>query len=366
MIQVSDAPKYPAPVNQPAQAAPGTPAGRAIRQSAQTSPGKARYHARSGACASATDAPASASSPAVRQPGKAPVRRRRKLGRARQTHPQPLDPARIGVDHLEFGTAFVRHDLAARWHPTSAQEHQTAQRVDFLILVARTQAQADGGFELFQRRGRLRDEDAGLFFLPQRAFLFVVLVLDLADHGFDQILDGHQTIDATILVDHQRHVHPFALHLLQQHPHRHRRRRVKHRTQQLAQAEPARRAKAMRQRKILQQHQPLRMVQRALVDRQAGIAVGAKHLDQLVLADIQGHRRDLDLGDCNIVDPQPPQVAQTGHPRRGRRHGVGPVYAGRRGPVSGFEDRDYPPQQPALRCGVFGIGGHVRRARRGG
>ena len=172
------------------------------------------------------------------------------------------------------------------------------------------QADADGLFELVQRCGGLHQVDPRLFLFPQRAFGFVVFVLDLADDGLDQVLDGHQPVDAAVFVDHQRHVDPFTLHLLQQHADRHRRRRVQHRAQQLLQREPAAGAEAVLQGKVLQKHRTLRMVERALVHWQARETVGAEDLDQFVLADVDGHRDDFHLGDGHVIDAQPAQVAK--------------------------------------------------------
>ena len=199
---------------------------------------------------------------------------------------------------------------APRGHPARAQEDQPAQRINFGIVLIAAQPHTDGRLELFQRDQRLRDIDPGLFLFPEGAFGFVMLVLDLADDGFDQVFDGDQTIHPAIFVNHQRHMHPVALHLLQQRSRRHRRRREQHRAQQPLQAEPGAAAKTVLQRQILEQHQPLRMVQRALVDRQAAEPMFAKDFDQFILADVQRHGDDFHLGDGHIVHAHPAQVAK--------------------------------------------------------
>ena len=66
----------------------------------------------------------------------------------------------------------------------------------------------------------------------------------------------------------------------------------------------------MGQGKVLEQHQPLRMVQRALVDGQPAEPVLAEHRDQLLLADVQRHGRNFDLGDGHIIDPQLAQIGK--------------------------------------------------------
>ena len=43
-----------------------------------------------------------------------------------------------------------------------------------------------------------------------------MLVADLADDGLDDVLDGHETVGATVFVDDQRHLDVGGLHLLQQ------------------------------------------------------------------------------------------------------------------------------------------------------
>ncbi len=139
-----------------------------------------------------------------------------------------------------------------------------------------------------------------------------MLVLDLADHGLDQVLDGDQPVDPAVFVDHQRHVHALLLHLLQENARRHRRRRVKDGAQQPLQAETAGLAEAVLQRKVLEQDKTLRMVQRALVDRHAAETMLPEDLDQLILADVHGHRDDLGLRDGDVVDAQTAQGRQPG------------------------------------------------------
>ena len=134
---------------------------------------------------------------------------------AGQPYPQPFDATRIGVDHLEFDAAFMRHDLATRWHPSGADHHQTAQSVDVLVVVVHPQGHAKRRFKLIQRRGGLSEENAGILLIPQIVLSLVMFIFDLADHGFDQILDRHQPVDPTIFIDDEGHMDPFALHFLQ-------------------------------------------------------------------------------------------------------------------------------------------------------
>ena len=62
-----------------------------------------------------------------------------------------------------------------------------------------------------------------------RLFGIVVLVLDVADDGLDQILQGRQTVGAAVFVDHQGHLDARRLHLRHQVGGRHRRRYEQHR-----------------------------------------------------------------------------------------------------------------------------------------
>ncbi|OIQ64543.1 hypothetical protein GALL_539070 [mine drainage metagenome] len=200
--------------------------------------------------------------------------------------------------------------LAARRHPPAQQKDEAAEGIDLVILQIVVQRKADHRLEFIKRRTRLRKKDAGLFLGPEAALVFVVFILDLADHRFDQILDGHQAINATVFVDHQCHMHPVTLHLLQQDTDGHRRRRVKDGPQHLAQVEfPGTGAKPVVQRKILEQDQPKRLVQRAFVDRQPRIAVFTENRDQFLFADLDRHRRDFGLWHRHVINTQAAQVA---------------------------------------------------------
>ena len=86
----------------------------------------------------------------------------------------------------------------------------------------RGQAEPGFGLEILHRGFRQRQILAGFFGDPIFVIVGVVLVFDLAHDLLDQILDGDKPINPAIFVDHQRHMLALGLHLLQQHPDRHR------------------------------------------------------------------------------------------------------------------------------------------------
>ena len=64
-------------------------------------------------------------------------------------------------------------------------------------------------------------------------FLVVVLVLDIADDQFDDILDRDDAVGAAIFVDHEREMNARGLHLGEQIDRRHRRRHEQDRPDEL-------------------------------------------------------------------------------------------------------------------------------------
>ncbi len=195
--------------------------------------------------------------------------------------------------------------LAARGHPAQQHEDQPAQSVDlFLVnLVGLGQRQADLGLEFVKRRARGGKVTARSLLVPIGIIVGIVLVLDLAHHLFDQILDGHKPVNAAIFVDHQRHMPPLCLHLLHQNADGHRRRNIEKRAQQGPDRQrPALAVEAVFECEILEVEHPERRIQRALIDRQARHAAFAKHLHQIVKGDIDRHGDDLGGGDGHILD----------------------------------------------------------------
>ena len=202
----------------------------------------------SGGCASASTAPASAAAAIARAPPSArtreagsimpsaipPLPTRSAVARPPDAHAQALDLARVGVEHLELVALRMHHDLAARRHAAGDPDDEAAERVDLLGEFGVDQPDVRLRLEILDIHPRLRQIDAVALVGPQRAFVLVVLVADVADDLLDQILDRHEPVDAAVFVDDQRHVEPRRLHLLEQHADRHRRRHVQQRPQQPA------------------------------------------------------------------------------------------------------------------------------------
>ncbi len=146
-----------------------------------------------------------------------------------------------------------------------------------------------------------------------------MLILDLADDLFDQILDGDKPVHAAIFIDDQRHVDALLLHLLQKHTDGHRGGHIKQRPQHRAQGEFDRSlgAKAVFQRQILKMDQPQWAVQRASKHRDTGKTVFAEHLDQFRKGG--GHRSgdDFHLGHRNVIDAHAAQIDHAENTGRG-------------------------------------------------
>ena len=136
-----------------------------------------------------------------------------------------------------------------------------------------------------------------------------MLIFDLTNDLFDQVLNGHKPIDPAIFVNDERHVHAIRLHLLQQDTNRHRRRREQELSQHLGQIEVLTRpVEPVAERKILEVHHAHRRIERALVDRQTGQTRLSKHFHEIVFLYVNGNGRDLDLGEHHILNPHSGQV----------------------------------------------------------
>ena len=118
----------------------------------------------------------------------------------------------------------------------------------------------------------------------------------------------------------------------------------------------------MLQGKVLQQDQPLRMVQRALVDRQPAEAMFAEGLDQLVLADVQRYGNDFGLGDRHVVDPHPPQRVQALRNGCHAGRGLGGGGIGRR--AEGGKKSAQKATMALVQGGIIGLGQRALRCRR--
>ena len=151
--------------------------------------------------------------------------------RGARLDPQPLDPARIGVEHFEFEVAGAGDDFAADRHAAGGGGQQAADRVDVLGVGERREIDAERLGDVLEARARFDDEGAVAGGGDLRPVGLVVLVLDVADDRLDHVLDRDEAVGAAVFVDHQRHMRVRGLHLHQQVERRHRRRREQHRAQ---------------------------------------------------------------------------------------------------------------------------------------
>ena len=132
-----------------------------------------------------------------------------------------LDAAGIGGKDLEL-EALERVMTSPRTGTRSFEiEQQPAERVDVLDMLAGVEIGAEHVLQFGQFDPRIGDEGVLVDLVDQRAVILVVLVLDVADHGFEQILDGDEPVGAAIFVDDDGHVQAGGLHLLQQIADRH-------------------------------------------------------------------------------------------------------------------------------------------------
>ena len=76
--------------------------------------------------------------------------------------------------------------------------------------------------QILDRHARIGDQAELRIGSDQRLVLDVMLVGDVANDFFHQVLDGDEPVGAAIFVDHQRQVQPRRLHLRQKIEHRHR------------------------------------------------------------------------------------------------------------------------------------------------
>ena len=124
-----------------------------------------------------------------------------------------LDAARVRLEHLELDAGRVADDLAARRHTIEQGKDQPAQGVHVLPPFLIQKLQAEPALQLLDLDPGIGLEHAVANVGDLRRHDLVVLVLDLADDLLDEILDRGQAVGATVLVDHDRHVHAGVAHL---------------------------------------------------------------------------------------------------------------------------------------------------------
>ena len=161
-------------------------------------------------------------------------------------------------------------------------EDQAAQRIDLLLVAGLAQADRRGAPRA-PRSGCARRRSS----VPSARSIrcgrlgLVVLVLDLADDLLDQVLDGHQPVDAAELVDHHRHVDARLAHLHQQIEDRHRRRARTAALRSSRRGEPASPSLGDRGQHVLDVDEADHVVERLAIDRQARVAAARSCSDDL-------------------------------------------------------------------------------------
>ena len=124
-------------------------------------------HRRPAAAASASRAARRARRPAAR--ARSPIPRLPPApARRQQPHPHPVDPAGVGVHHLELGALGMQHHLAPRRHPAGEADDEAAEGVDLLGRARGRQPHAGRRLEVVEVHARLREVDARRLLAPER------------------------------------------------------------------------------------------------------------------------------------------------------------------------------------------------------
>src|SRR3954471_6308111 len=102
---------------------------------------------------------------------------------------QPFYPSWIGIEHLDLEIARARNYLAAHRQPADLRDQVAAKRRDLVAGLAGDEILADHRAGIFEAGAGVRDE--GIVRLPHdcRRLVAVMLVVDLADDLFDDVLD---------------------------------------------------------------------------------------------------------------------------------------------------------------------------------
>ena len=114
--------------------------------------------------------------------------------------------------------------LATARNPSCEIKHQAAHRIYVFVPLFCRQESTGFGLEILDLEARIHIDNTRPLAHKFRAPVFIVLVLDLANDPLNEVLDRHQPVYATEVIDHQRHVQPLNAHLKQQLQNRHRRR----------------------------------------------------------------------------------------------------------------------------------------------
>jgi hypothetical protein len=125
---------------------------------------------------------------------------------------QAVDLALVCVDHLELEALDMR-DFVARRHVPEGVHHDAADRVELLVAELHL---VEIGVEVLDRRQRFDEEVIVADATNELVLLGIGFILDLTDDLLEHVLDRHQARNATVLVDHDRHVVAVLAELAQQ------------------------------------------------------------------------------------------------------------------------------------------------------
>jgi hypothetical protein len=164
----------------------------------------------------------------------------------------------------------------------------------------------DAALELLDRRAGIGDQAAVRARQHLRALLNIVLVFDLADDFLDDILDGHEAVDAAELVDHQGHVDTRQPHLQQQIERAHRRRNEQHLAQDGLEIERPVPDEAGEH--VLYVDHAHDIIERLAVDRQPRVTLRAHDPNELRELDIHRHGRNIGARHHHVVGRQIAQL----------------------------------------------------------
>ncbi len=180
----------------------------------------------------------------------------------------------------------MRDDFAAGRDAPQLEENQAAQRIEFIFFFLGNEVEAEFLFQLV-------DADAGVDFEQMvidandfifRLFVFIVLILDIADDLLEQIFHRHQPVRAAIFIDDNGDVASGMAHAHQQIDNSHRRRHEQHLAHHRMRVE--RLVARQHRQQILHMDKALHLVERILVDGNAGVAL---------LDDVAHQFRQLDI-----------------------------------------------------------------------
>ena len=214
----------------------------------------------------------------------------------------------------------VQH-RADRRHPLGQHERQAAERVDCLLDF--------GNPRVADRLGDVLELGAGIGVphaladrheeLDRR---LVVLVLDVADDLFDEVLDRDDPVGTRELVDHDREVGALGAHVGEHVESAARLWHVERLAHQLGPVGRRLEAPGEVREDVLDVHHPDHLVERVTVDRQTRMAMFGESVDQLCPGGVGGHSDDLAARDGDVVGVVVAEMEQVAQHRQFDRRQV--------------------------------------------